>query len=145
MMPGARGSGGFWGVEVGYVSILSPRTALKVLHSRAPCSRTAHRVSGAHQATTLKTRWLTSRASRRQFMRNMDLSDDEQAVLRELVKTSRQRHHQVKWVDRDGSDRMTALTQPEVIRLNALAHRLGLAKGEVLRRAAHIPVSKPAG
>ena len=78
-------------------------------------------------------------------MRNMDLSDDEQTFLRELVKTSRQRHHHVKWVDRDGSDRVTALTQPEVVRLNVLAHRLGLAKGEVLRRAAHIPVSKQTG
>ena len=78
-------------------------------------------------------------------MRTMDLSDDEQTFLWELVKTSRQRHHHVTWVDRDGSDRVTALTQPEVVRLNALAHRLGLAKGEVLRRAAHVPVSKQTG
>lgn len=70
----------------------------------------------------------------------MDLSDDEQTFLRELVKTSRQRHHHVKWIDRDGSDRVTVLTQSEVVRLNALAQRLGMAKGEVMRRAAHVPV-----
>jgi hypothetical protein len=70
----------------------------------------------------------------------MDLSDDEQTFLRELVKSSRQRHHHVKWIDRDGSDRVTVLTQSEVVRLNALAQRLGMAKGEVMRRAAHVPV-----
>jgi hypothetical protein len=46
----------------------------------------------------------------------------------------------VKWIDRDGSDRVTVLTQSEVVRLNALAQRLGMAKGEVMRRAAHVPV-----
>jgi capsid protein len=70
----------------------------------------------------------------------MDLSDDDQTFLRELVKSSRQRHHHVKWIDRDGSDRVTVLTQSEVVRLNALAQRLGMAKGEVMRRAAHVPV-----
>jgi hypothetical protein len=72
----------------------------------------------------------------------MDLPDDEQAFLRDLVKASRQRIHAVKWVDRDGSDRQTTLTQAEVVRLNTIATKLGTSKSEVLRRAAHIPVAK---
>ena len=79
-----------------------------------------------------------------QLGRTMNLSDDEQAFLRDLVKASRQKIHLVKWVDRDGTDRQTVLTQAEVVRLNALAHRLGTSKSEVLRQAAHIPVTKPA-
>ena len=55
---------------------------------------------------------------------------------------SRQKIHAVKWVDRDGSDRQTTLTQPEVVRLNTIAERLGTSKSELLRRAAHIPVAK---
>ena len=73
----------------------------------------------------------------------MDLPDDEQAFLRDLVKTSRQKIHHVKWVDRDGSDRLTTLTQAEAARLNAIAHRLHISKVELLREAAHIPVLKP--
>lgn len=74
----------------------------------------------------------------------MDLPDDERAFLRDLVKASRQKLHLVKWVDRDGTDRHTALSQPEVVRLNIIAGRLKVSKSEVLRQAAHIPVSKPA-
>lgn len=73
----------------------------------------------------------------------MDTPDDEQAFLSGLVKASRQKIHHVKWVDRDGVDRQTALSQPEVVRLNTIAGRLGVSKSEVLRRAAHIPVSRP--
>ena len=73
----------------------------------------------------------------------MDLPDDEQAFLRDLVKASRQKIHHVKWVDRDGSDRLTTLTQAEAARLNAIAHRLHLSKVELMRQAAHIPVVKP--
>ncbi len=62
--------------------------------------------------------------------------------LRDLVKASRQKHHHVKWTDRDGSERITVLGQPEVVRLNALAHRLGVSKLELLQQAAHIPVKK---
>ena len=72
----------------------------------------------------------------------MNLSDDEQAFLRDLVKTSRQKIHHVNWVDRDGTARITALTQPEVVRLNTLAQHLKLSKSETLRQAAHIPVAK---
>ena len=70
---------------------------------------------------------------------------DEQTFLRDLVKVSRQRVHHVHWVDRDGVARQTALTQPEVVRLASIAGREKVSKGEVLRRAAHIPVPKPQG
>jgi hypothetical protein len=71
----------------------------------------------------------------------MDTPDDE-AFLRDLVKASRQKLHHVKWVDRDGTERQTALTQAETVRLNAIAQRLGTSKSEVLRQAAHIPVKR---
>ena len=72
----------------------------------------------------------------------MELSDDDQAFLRDLIKTSRQKTHHVKWVDRDGTARLSALNQTEIVRLNRVAERLGIAKGEMLRQAAHIPVAK---
>ena len=75
----------------------------------------------------------------------MELPDAEQAFLRDLVKASRQKLHLVKWTDRDGTERHTALSQTEVVRLNAIAQRLATNKGEVLRRAAHVPVAKEAG
>jgi hypothetical protein len=74
----------------------------------------------------------------------MDIPEDEQAFLRDLVKTSRQKTHHVAWVDRDGTERQTALGQADVVRLNQIAGRLGVSKSEVLRRAAHVPVEKPA-
>ncbi|HEY5228305.1 MAG TPA: hypothetical protein VIJ19_07165 [Opitutaceae bacterium] len=70
--------------------------------------------------------------------------DDEPAFLRDLVKASRQKIHHVQWKDRDGTSRQTALTQPEVVRLNVIASRMGVSKSEVLRQAAHVPVEKPA-
>ena len=70
--------------------------------------------------------------------------DDEAAFLRDLVKASRQKIHHVQWKDRDGTGRQTALTQPEVVRLNKIASRMGVSKSEVLRQAAHVPVEKPA-
>ena len=72
----------------------------------------------------------------------MDLSADDQTFLRDLVKSSRQKHQHVKWTDRDGTERLTVLTAPEVVRLNTIAHRLKISKSELLRQAAHIPVSK---
>jgi hypothetical protein len=72
----------------------------------------------------------------------MELPEDELTFLRDLVKASRQKSHHVKWVDRDGSERMTTLTQAEVVRLNTLAQRLKLSKSETLRQAAHIPAKK---
>jgi hypothetical protein len=67
---------------------------------------------------------------------------DDETFLRDLVKTTRQKIHVVSWTDRDGTDRHTTLTQPEAARLNALAHREGISKSELLRRAAHKPVAK---
>ena len=72
----------------------------------------------------------------------MDLPDDEKAFLRELIKISRQKQHHVKWIDRDGTERVTTFTQVEAVRLNQLAHRAGISKSELLRQAAHIPVAK---
>ena len=74
----------------------------------------------------------------------MDPPEEEQGFLRDLVKASRQKSHDVDWVDRDGTNRLTTLTQAEAIRLNAIASRLGTSKSEVLRRAAHIPNKKTA-
>jgi hypothetical protein len=72
----------------------------------------------------------------------MTNQEDEQTFLKSLVKASRQKIHHVKWVDRDGTERQTALSQPEVVRLNTIAGRERISKSEVLRRAAHIPVEK---
>jgi hypothetical protein len=72
----------------------------------------------------------------------MDLPDDEQLFLRDLVKAARQKIHVVKWVDRDGTDRQTVLSQTEVVKLNTIASKLKISKNELLRQAAHIPVAK---
>ena len=72
----------------------------------------------------------------------MEPSDDEQTFLRDLVKASRQKIHHVKWLDRDGTERLTVLNQAEVARLNAIAARLKVSKSETLRQAAHVPVAK---
>jgi hypothetical protein len=71
----------------------------------------------------------------------MELPDDEQIFLRDLVKSARQKPHYVTWTDRDGTERHTTLSQTEVVRLNTIAAKLGVAKAEVLRRAAHVPVA----
>ena len=68
------------------------------------------------------------------------MNDDEQSFLRDLVKTSRQKIHLVVWVDRDGTQRTTALNQAEAVRLNTIAARLKISKSETLRQAAHVPV-----
>lgn len=72
----------------------------------------------------------------------MDLTDDEAAFLKDLVKVSRQKIHRVSWVDRDGTERQTALAPAEAVRLKAIAQRLRISAGEVLRQAAHVPVAK---
>ena len=72
----------------------------------------------------------------------MTLPDDEDAFLRDLVKTSRQKIHFVKWVDRDGTPRQTPLTPADAARVNSIAQRLGISNVELMRRAAHIPVAK---
>jgi hypothetical protein len=73
----------------------------------------------------------------------MNLPDDDQAFLRDLVKSARQKLHHVKWVDRDGTERVTTLGATEVVRVNVLAQKLGISKSELLRQAAHVPVTKP--
>ena len=73
----------------------------------------------------------------------MNFPDDEQVFLRDLVKASRQKIHLVKWTDRDGTERQTTLTLAEATRLNVIAQRLGISKVELMRQAAHIPVTKP--
>jgi hypothetical protein len=70
----------------------------------------------------------------------IDLPEAETSFLKDLVKASRQRPHQVAWTDRDGTERHTALTPVEVMRLNQIAQRLKVSKAEVLRQATHIPV-----
>ena len=72
----------------------------------------------------------------------MDFPEDEKQFLRDLVKTSRQKIHLVKWTDRDGTHRLTALNAAEAARVNAIAQRLGIGKPELMRQAAHIPVEK---
>jgi hypothetical protein len=71
------------------------------------------------------------------------ISDDEASFLKDLVKASRQRPHVVSWTDRDGTARQTALTPAEAAKLNGIAQRLKVSKSDVLRQAAHIPVTKP--
>jgi predicted oxidoreductase len=65
---------------------------------------------------------------------------DEAQFLRDLVKSSRQRTVHVKWVDRDGTDRLTVLSTSEATRLEAIARARKVSKAEVLRQAAHVPV-----
>jgi len=64
----------------------------------------------------------------RQLIPMIDFPADEQTFLKDLVKAARQKHHHVKWTDRDGTDRVTVLSQTEVVRLNTIAHRLGISK-----------------
>jgi len=46
----------------------------------------------------------------------------------------------VKWVDRDGTERITRLSQPEMARLTDIAQSQKKSASEVMRLAAHIPV-----
>lgn len=71
----------------------------------------------------------------------MNLPEAEQEFLRNLVKLSRQRPHHVRWIDRDGSERMTPLSPAEATRLNALAQQLRLSKDALLQQAAHLPAA----
>ena len=73
----------------------------------------------------------------------MDIVTEEEVFLKGLVKSARQRIHQIKWVDRDGTQRLTTLSQAELAQVNSIAQRNKLNTAEVLRQAAHIPVTKP--
>ena len=77
-------------------------------------------------------------------MRAMNLPEADQDFLRDLVKVSRQRPRHVRWVDRDGSERVTTLSEADAMRLNALARQLGVGNEAVLRQAAHLPAAKRA-
>jgi hypothetical protein len=69
----------------------------------------------------------------------MNLPDADQDFLRALVKLSRQRSHQVRWTDRDGTERITTLSSADATRLNQLAQQLRIGKDALLRQAAHLP------
>ena len=77
-------------------------------------------------------------------MRVMNLPEADQDFLRDLVKVTRQRARHVRWVDRDGSARITTLNEADATRLNALARQLGVGSDAVLREAAHLPAAKRA-
>ncbi len=47
----------------------------------------------------------------------------------------------LKWIDRDGTARLTALTTAEASRVNTLARAAGLAPEAFLRAAAHRPAA----
>lgn len=72
----------------------------------------------------------------------MNLPEDEKSFLRGLVKLSRQKVHRVEWTDRDGTRRATVMSMAEASRLDDIARQLKVSASEVLRQAAHIPVSK---
>ena len=75
----------------------------------------------------------------------MNLPEPDQDFLRDLVKTSRQRPHHVRWVDRDGTDRITTLSPADATRINALAHQLRVSKEALLQEAAQLPARRPPG
>ena len=69
----------------------------------------------------------------------MHLPTADLDFLRGLVKTTRQRSHHVRWVDRDGTPRITTLLSEEAKRVGELARQLGVAHDVLLRRAAELP------
>jgi hypothetical protein len=64
---------------------------------------------------------------------------DDDTFLRALVKGSRQRIVHLKWTDRDGTARLTALTAAEANRVNALARASHLSAEALMRDTAHRP------
>ena len=75
----------------------------------------------------------------------MNLPEADQDFLRDLVKTARQRPQHVRWLDRDGSERITTLSLADASRLNGLARQLGVGREALLRDAAHLAVKRPGG
>jgi hypothetical protein len=63
---------------------------------------------------------------------------DDDAFLRALVKSSRQRVVHLKWTDRDGTARLTAVSAAEATRLHSLARARGLSAEALLRDTAHL-------
>ena len=72
----------------------------------------------------------------------MDAAPEELSFVRDLVKAARQRVHHIAWIDRDGTKRLTVLTESEFTRLRKLSAELKLSPADVLRQAAHIPNPK---
>jgi len=70
----------------------------------------------------------------------MNLPETEQDFLRELVKTSRQRSHHVRWTDRDGTERITTLAHADVMSINRLAQQLCVSKEALFKQASHLSV-----
>jgi len=69
-------------------------------------------------------------------------ASDDAAFLSAVVKAARQRVHHVRWTDRDGTARVSALTAAEFARLEALARTARQSPADVLRAAAFVPVSR---
>jgi hypothetical protein len=67
------------------------------------------------------------------------LSSDDETFLRALVKTSRQRTIHVKWTDRDGTARLTALLPAEATRVNTLARAARISSEALLCAASCLP------
>jgi hypothetical protein len=72
----------------------------------------------------------------------MNLPEAEQDFLRDLVKITRQRSRHVRWMDRDGTPRITTLNDADAARLGTLARQLGIGNDALLRQAAHLTVAK---
>jgi hypothetical protein len=68
-------------------------------------------------------------------------SENDDAFLRGLLKSSRQRTVHLKWTDRDGTARLTTLTAAEATRVNALARTRGIGAEALLRETAHLPAA----
>lgn len=69
----------------------------------------------------------------------MHLPPPDVDFLRALVKSARQRPLLVRWVDRDGTARVTTLSPEDGRRVNELARQLGLSDEALLRLAAELP------
>lgn len=74
-----------------------------------------------------------------------DDHDTDDAFLRALVKSSRQRTVHLKWTDRDGTARLTTLTAAEATRVNSLARARGLGEEALMRETAHLPTAAKPG
>ena len=72
----------------------------------------------------------------------MNLPEADQDFLRDLVKVSRQRSRHIRWVDRDGSARITTLNEADAMRVGSLARQLGVGNDALLREAAHLAAAK---
>lgn len=73
----------------------------------------------------------------------MNLPEPDRDFLRQLVKTTRQRAEHVRWVDRDGTPRITTLNSADAARVKQLAKTLAISLEELLRQAAHLPAARP--